>query len=211
MIEIENLVQWIDLLAEVGDLSQDDLNRKHQLRSEHFNILHELEIYWKQRSRIQWLKAGDLNTAFFHKMVNFRRRINNISSLSIDGVFSESPVSISLAIENYFKNLYNKHVCQVMSLNWDLLLPVKILEPAKLVAPFSEEEIKKSVDSLLGEKSPGPNGFRLCFFQHFWQNLKADIFDMFDQFFLASDVNTLKCINQTFITLIPKKAHAKKV
>ena len=34
---------------------------------------------------------------------------------------------------------------------------------------------------------------------------------MFNQFFLASDVNTLKCINQTFITLIPKKAHAEKV
>ena len=34
---------------------------------------------------------------------------------------------------------------------------------------------------------------------------------MFDQFFQASDVNTLKCINQTFITLIPKKSHAEKV
>ena len=114
------------------------------------------------------MKAGDLNTAFFHKMVNFRRRINNILSLSIDGVFSESPVPISLEIVKDFRNLYNKHACQALFLNWDLLIIVKIMEPASLVVPFSEEEIKKSVDFLPGEKSPGPDGFLLCFFQHFW-------------------------------------------
>ena len=65
LVEIENLVQGIDLLVEVGALSQVDLDRKHQLKNEHFNILRELKIYWKQRSRIQWLKASDLNTAFF--------------------------------------------------------------------------------------------------------------------------------------------------
>ena len=67
-----------------------------------------------------------------------------------------------------------------MSLNWDLLFPVKIREPASLVVPFSEEEIKKSVDALPGDKSPGPDGFSLCFFQHFWQILKSDVIEMFD-------------------------------
>ena len=85
------------------------------------------------------------------------------------------------------------------------------MKSASLVVPFIEEEIKKNVDFLPGEKSPVPDGFPLCFFQHFWQNLMTDIFGMFEQFFLASDVNTLKCINQTFITLIPKKTNAEKV
>ena len=53
LLEIENLVQRFDLLAETGALSQDNLIRKHTLRAEHFNILQELEVYWKQRSRIQ--------------------------------------------------------------------------------------------------------------------------------------------------------------
>ena len=34
---------------------------------------------------------------------------------------------------------------------------------------------------------------------------------MFEQFYLSEDVNSLKSINQTFITLIPKKAQAEKV
>ena len=34
---------------------------------------------------------------------------------------------------------------------------------------------------------------------------------MFEQFYQAEDVNTLKNLNQTFITLIPKKAQAEKI
>ena len=101
-------------------------------------------------------------------MVNFRRRVNNISSLNIEGVHTNSPVIISLAIEIFFKSLYNKPACQDVSLNWDYLLPDKILDTTKLVAPFSEDEIKNCVDSLPGEKSPGPDGFPLCFYHRFW-------------------------------------------
>ena len=136
LLEIKNLVQGIDLLAEFGALSHDDLTRKHNLRAEYLNILRKLEVYSKQRSRIQWLKEGNFNTVFFHKMVNFWRKINNISSLTIDGVHTDSPVIISLAIEIFFKSLYNKPVCQGVSLNWDYLLPDKILDPAKLVVTF---------------------------------------------------------------------------
>ena len=45
LIEIEHLIQELDLLGESSPLTQANLNRKRQLRSEHFNILHELEIY----------------------------------------------------------------------------------------------------------------------------------------------------------------------
>ena len=76
---------------------------------------------------------------------------------------------------------------------------------------FSEEEIKGSVFSLPGEKSPGPNGFPLCFYQHFWDDIKRDIFEMFDHFYNSDDINTLRSVNQTFIALIPKKTTTEKI
>ena len=186
-------------------------NRKQALRSKHFNILAEQEIYWKQRSRIQWLKEGDLNTSFFHKMANYRRRINTISSLLVNDAYIDSLTIIYNAIEKHFFSLFNKPPRPGITLVWDLLLPIKVSEPDNLEIPFSKEEIKRSVFSLPWGKFQGPDGFPLCFYHHFWDEIMKNVFDMFEFFYQSNDINTLQSVNQTFITLIPKKLKTEKI
>ena len=45
------------------------------------------EMSWKQKSREVWLKEGDRNTRFFHKMANAHRRKNQIGRIRINGVW----------------------------------------------------------------------------------------------------------------------------
>ena len=76
---------------------------------------------------------------------------------------------------------------------------------------FTEDEVRKSVFSLPGEKSPGPDGFLLRFFQHFWEDVKGDILQMFDHLFNSEDISALRSINQTFIALIPKESNVERI
>ena len=53
LLEIEHLVHNLDIHAKTCPLSMEEWNRKQALRTKHYNIFLELEVYWKQRSCIQ--------------------------------------------------------------------------------------------------------------------------------------------------------------
>ena len=42
------------------------------------------EVHWRQKSREIWLKEGDRNTWFFHRMANSHRRGNHIIKMKIN-------------------------------------------------------------------------------------------------------------------------------
>ncbi|GAV91001.1 hypothetical protein CFOL_v3_34401 [Cephalotus follicularis] len=58
------------------DLSM--VERERQLRQEVRRAARSEEAFFKQKSRIQWLKEGDSNSAYFHGMVKIRQSKNHI-------------------------------------------------------------------------------------------------------------------------------------
>ena len=55
-----------------------------------------------------WIKEGDNNTKFFHKMANSRSRFNHLSFLEVDGVIYEEEFEVAAQVVNYYKNLYQE-------------------------------------------------------------------------------------------------------
>ena len=45
------------------------------------------EAHWRQLSKELWLKEGDRNTGFFHRMANAHRRNNSLDRMKINGVW----------------------------------------------------------------------------------------------------------------------------
>ena len=63
------------------------------------------EISWRKNSRETWLKEGDRNTDFFHKMANAHRRRNCLNNISINGRKLVKEADIKDGLVNAFQNL----------------------------------------------------------------------------------------------------------
>lgn len=91
--------------AQVDDqvTSEELLNLKWNLCT----AFREEELYWKQKSRIHWLKDGDRNTKFFHAITKQRRARNRITKLrKPEGGWAESDVGIEKVASEYFQSLF---------------------------------------------------------------------------------------------------------
>ena len=63
------------------------------------------ETSWRQKSREIWLKEGDRNTRFFHRMAHSHRRRNTILQLNIKGELVREEEALRQGIANAFESL----------------------------------------------------------------------------------------------------------
>ena len=72
------------------------------------------EIYWKQRSRVSWIKEGDRNTSYFHHKASQRRRRNAIESLQLEnGEWISTDGQIEQHIAGFYKKLFASEGAEV--------------------------------------------------------------------------------------------------
>ena len=64
------------------------------------------EVSWRQKSRTLWLKEGDNNTKFFHKMANSQRRYNYMDKVEVDGVVYGEESEIREKVVHFYESLY---------------------------------------------------------------------------------------------------------
>ena len=79
-------VEFWDVKEKISRLSLEELEARKEAREEYKKWVLLEEITWRQKSREVWLKESDINTDFFHKMANARRRRNNVDENRINGV-----------------------------------------------------------------------------------------------------------------------------
>ena len=98
-------MEFCDAKEKISILSLEELEARKEAMKEYKKLVLLEEIMWRQKSREMWLKEGDINTSFFHKMVNAHRRRNHVDKIKINGVWFTKENEIKEEIVNAFRYL----------------------------------------------------------------------------------------------------------
>ncbi|XP_060959162.1 uncharacterized protein LOC133030439 [Cannabis sativa] len=177
------------------------------LQSRLDGLLLKEEVYWKQRSRVDWLRAGDKNTKFFHHRASTRKKNNLICQITLpDGSTSHDSTTIISQFLDFYTSLFTSQgVCDmaVNSLLQGISSRLTPQQVAFLDEPFTEIEVKQALFSLSGDKAPGPDGLNSFFYKSNLSTLGKDFTRAMLQ--ILNHQGDISHINETIIVLIPKK------
>ncbi|GKB14420.1 hypothetical protein Tco_0848343, partial [Tanacetum coccineum] len=201
----------------------DDLTKKIQIIQtlphtpgnfhRHRTLLQELEttwlreeMFWHQRSRVNWLNYGDCNSRFFHLNAIQRGLRNSISGLiNSQGEWVYDHEGIQRLVQDHFKAIYKTNGAR----NFDDV--ISVLNPVvsetmniQLQSCVSDSEIIKATKKLGGLKAPGEDGFPGMFYQKYWNLIRSSSCKAVRFFFETG--NMLPELNKTLVVLIPKSS-----
>nr|CAD1831501.1 unnamed protein product [Ananas comosus var. bracteatus] len=199
-------IEWLDIAEEKRVLSPLEITLRPQLKRRYEDLCFLDELKWKQRSRVQWLRARDANTKFFHLRASCRRSKNFILHLSDGNDLLTAHVSIANHLFSFFQNQLGVDKLSGTSIDFSTIFHDDFVDLSSLHSPFTMDEVKKVVFSCAPEKAPGPDGLPMLFYQHFLSVLKDDVFDVFNGLYCGDP--DLRDINTGWICPILKKANA---
>nr|GEV30575.1 hypothetical protein [Tanacetum cinerariifolium] len=139
------------------------------------------EILLIQKVKIDWLKLGDANTAYFHKVVKTQTTRNIIDSIMDNNGATIDGDQVPLAFIDHY---------------------TKFLGANSMIREISNIEIKDTMFSMGDNKAPGPDGFSAVFFKEAWDIIRVDVCKAIKEFFTNGIL--LKELNHMIIALIPK-------
>ena len=202
------------LKKQVVDLQGQDYENKKaatkELKRKLKEAYDEEELFWSQKSRVQWLKEGDKNTHFFHSSVKGRRQRNKIQRLQReDTTWTNSEEEIGEEVVNHVQELFrSKGMTQTDMTLEGISQTISDHMSSELTQPVKDKEIIDALFSMNPTKAPGPDGMTPLFFQKFWHIVKKDI-KATKSFFHSSHM--LKAMNHTNISPVPKGEHPTEV
>ena len=183
---------------------------------EHWHHIFGLEEqFFYQKSRVQWLRLGDHNSRFFHKVTQSRNVRNTIRCIvTADGRILTSLPDIKSEAVTHFETFLNGTQETDMAVSQDLLCGLVTYrcfyeDAATLMKPVLEAEIKETIFSMRTNKAPGPDWYPVEFYKAAWSVIGKDVVAAVQSFFIFGFMP--HSINATLLSLVPKTPDVEKL
>ena len=145
-------------------LSNKEESCRTQVKGDIVAIATLEKTFWRQKSRALYVKEGDNNTQFFHRLANSYRKANHIRSIEVDGVFYKDGSSVQAQVVQFYQNLYTETDMWRPTVDGLDFACIREDERMSLKREFSKEEVTQVLMEMGGDKAPGPDGFTMAFF-----------------------------------------------
>ena len=155
------------------------------------------EQFLYQKAKVQWLRLGDKNNAFFHKTLKSRNHKRRISAVQDEQGNRFEGEDVPKQFVKHFKQFLGQQTSVVNLPDPDNLFINKLTdsEADYMVRDVSDAEIKKAMFSIDNNKAPGPDGFSSLFYKKAWDVIGNDVCLAVREFFETGKI--LNEINST--------------
>eukprot|EP00253_Pinus_taeda_P031160 PITA_31160 len=165
------------------------------------------EILWRHKSRIKWLREGEINTKFFHQAMIKHRQRNKILSIKYkDGNRVVEQAEIEQVLIDHHKEILKEPQVDRIHAIQEIFsaIPGLVSEDQNkaLMRAATLEEIEETVKAMKKGTAPGPDGFTVDFFQAGRHFLGKEILELVEESRMNQKV--WPALNSTFYALIPK-------
>ncbi|RVW55706.1 LINE-1 retrotransposable element ORF2 protein [Vitis vinifera] len=161
-LALDKVSHW-DIQEQLRVLNDWELEARKEAKEDFKKWVLMEEISWRQKSRQTWLKEGDKNTGFFHKMANSNRRKNCLKKIKVNGNWLSEEQEIQRGVVRAFQSLLSDPGGWRPSVNNLEFDSIGVEEAARLELMFTVEEVFLALSELNGDKAPGPDGLNTTF------------------------------------------------
>ncbi|XP_022003338.1 uncharacterized protein LOC110900780 [Helianthus annuus] len=173
VLNLSKIAEEIEKKADSGVLSKDEKKLRVETRKKIVLLEKKKKCQdLHQKARVNWIKDGDENSAYFHGVINVNKSRNRINGLSFNGVWIMEPNLLKEEIWKWFKKQFAEPMRRRPDFDGSGLPKISNLRACELTGMFSEEEVKKAIWGCNDGKAPGPDGFYMKFFKKYWEFLK---------------------------------------
>ena len=155
----------LDAREELVGLSDEDQIRHLQIKGDIEQLASLEEIPWRQKSRALYVKEGDNNTRFFHRLANSHRNASQIKRIEVDGVLYEDEPDVRSQLVFFYQGLFKETEVGRPTMDGLDFACIEEGERSSLEKEFTKEEVTQVLREMEGDKAPSFDGFTMAFFQ----------------------------------------------
>jgi hypothetical protein len=108
LVGVEQALRSLEKLGDNWPPFESEKERIKFISSERWDISRGMEDIWRQKSRLNWCKLGEITTRFFNISASMRKARIKISQIEHEGRILITPKGIKDAVVDFYSNLFTK-------------------------------------------------------------------------------------------------------